>query len=115
MSYQFSRGAEQSICGAINLESVQPIAEASVIGLIAAAVVRVRQTPELACDRARMAALAAAILIGLQLSADYWASLYVVWIAPVLCASLLAGPRAAATETELVAHARLQTAAVTAG
>ena len=36
-----------------------------------------------------MAALIAAILIGLQLSADYWAFLYAVWVAPLLVISLL--------------------------
>ena len=31
-----------------------------------------------------MAALCAAILIGLQLSADYWAFLYLAWVMPLL-------------------------------
>jgi Glycosyltransferase family 87 len=100
MSYQFSRGAEQSVWGALGIEGLQPLAQACVLGLIAAAVVRLRQTPELAHDRARMAALAAAILIGIQLAADYWAFLYLVWIAPVLSASLLAQAGPAALDTQ---------------
>jgi hypothetical protein len=36
-----------------------------------------------------MAALSAAILIGLQLAADYWAFLYLVWVMPLVCLSLL--------------------------
>ena len=44
----------------------------------------------LAGDRGRMAALSAAILIGLQLTADYWAFLYVAWVVPLAGVSLLA-------------------------
>ena len=43
-----------------------------------------------------MAALIAAILIGLQLSADYWAFLYLAWIVPMVGVSLLADRGAAA-------------------
>lgn len=58
--------------------------------------VKLRQEPDLARDRARMAALGAAILIGLQLTAEYWAFLYLVWILPLAVLSLLADSRAAA-------------------
>jgi hypothetical protein len=37
-----------------------------------------------------MAALAASVLIGLQLSADYWAFLYLVWVVPLVCGALYA-------------------------
>ncbi len=117
MSYQFSRGTDQSIWGALRIESLQPLAEACVVGLITAAVARLRMAPELARDRARMAALAAAILIGLQLAADYWAFLYLVWVAPMLCTSLLADARAPELGAEPVARAsgQLQPAAALAG
>jgi hypothetical protein len=90
MSFQFSRGSLQSVWSALGIERLQPLGQACVLGLIAAAVVKLRQQPELARDRARMAALTAAILIGLQLAADYWAFLYLSWVAPALCLSLLA-------------------------
>jgi hypothetical protein len=117
MSYQLSRGAGQSIWGALQIEGLQPLAQAFVLGLISAAVVRLRQTPELAHDRARMAALAAAILIGMQLAADYWAFLYLVWIAPVLSASLLAqgDPIALAAESIPQSIPQLQPAPALAG
>jgi len=105
MSYQFSRGAEQSIWGALRIEALQPIGQACVLGLITAAVVRLQQARELTRDRARMAALATAILIGLQLAADYWAFLYLVWIAPALCASLLADQQTRELGTEPVVEA----------
>jgi hypothetical protein len=52
-----------------------------------------------------MAALTAAILIGLQLSADYWAFLYLAWIMPMAGVSLLADRGAVAEAVE--AHAGL--------
>jgi hypothetical protein len=42
-----------------------------------------------------MAALSAAVLIGLQLAGNYWAFLYVVWVVPLILISLLAPERAA--------------------
>jgi hypothetical protein len=39
-----------------------------------------------------LAALAAAVLIALQLAADHWFYLYVVWFAPLTWVALLAGP-----------------------
>jgi uncharacterized membrane protein len=88
VSYQFTRGSLQSIWSVLGIESLQPLAQACVLGLIAGACVKLWREPELAHDRARMAALSAAILIGLQLSADYWAFLYVVWFVPLVCVSL---------------------------
>jgi hypothetical protein len=88
VSYQFTRGSLQSIWSVLGLDSVQPLAQALVLGLVATATVRVWREPSLARDRGRMAALGAAILIGLQLSADYWAFLYLVWFVPLACVSL---------------------------
>jgi hypothetical protein len=88
LSYQFSRGSPQSVWSVLGIEALQPIAQASVLALVAGAAMRVWRDPELAGDRARVAALSAAILLGLQLSADYWAFLYVAWIAPLISLSL---------------------------
>jgi glycosyl transferase family 87 len=88
VAYQFSRGSLQSVWSALGIERLQPVGQACVLGLIAGAVVKLRQEPELARDRSRIAALTAAILIGLQLAADYWAFLYLVWMAPLVCAAL---------------------------
>ncbi len=96
MSYQFTRGSEQSVWTPLGIDGLQPFAQGCVLGLIAGAVMKLRLEPELAHDRARMAALVAAILIGLQLSADYWAFLYLAWIMPLVGVSLLADPVGAA-------------------
>jgi Glycosyltransferase family 87 len=92
VSFQFSRGSLQSAWATLGLERLQPLVEALALGLIAAAVIALRRDPALAEQPARMAALMAAILLGLQLSADYWAFLYVAWVAPLIVLSLLSGP-----------------------
>jgi hypothetical protein len=89
ISYQFSRGAEQSPWAALGIEWLQPVGQACLLGLVAGAALRLRRDPDLAADRSRLAALSAAILIGLQLAADYWAFLYLVWVLPLFCVSLL--------------------------
>jgi hypothetical protein len=90
LSFQFSRGSPQSIWAVLGIDRLQPLAQACVLGMIAAAAARLHRDPELAPDRARMAALTAAILLGLQLAANYWAFLYLVWVVPLLGLSLLA-------------------------
>jgi hypothetical protein len=89
VSYQFSRGDPQSVWSVLGLERLQPVGQAAVLALIAGAAVRLRRDPALAGDRVRIAALAAAILIGLELAADYWAFLYVIWVVPLLSLSVL--------------------------
>ena len=89
VSYQFSRASLQSFPGALGIPGFQPVMEASVLGLIAAAAMKLRREPQLAADRARMAALSGAILIGLQVSANYWAFLYLAWVIPLAGITLL--------------------------
>lgn len=117
VAYQFSRGSEQSMWGALGVAGLQPLGQACVLGLLTAAVVKLRRHPQVALDRSRMAAVAASILIGLQLAADYWAFLYLAWIVPALCVSLLGEPRACEREADPVAQAspRLQPAVAVAG
>jgi hypothetical protein len=88
VSYQFTRGSLQSIWSALGISGLQPFAQACALGLIAAAGVRLRRDPQLAHDRSRMAATAVAILIALQLAADYWAFLYLVWFVPLASVAL---------------------------
>jgi hypothetical protein len=94
ISYQFSRGSLQSIWSALGITALQPLAQAAVLGLIAGSVVTLRRRPELARDRVRMAALAGALLIAVQLVARYWAFLYLAWVMPLAVSSVLASPEA---------------------
>ncbi len=89
MGYQFQRGSPQSPWAALGLSAIQPLGQAAVLALIAGACVRLRRDPGLATPE-RMAALAAAVLLGLQLAADYWAFLYLAWIVPLIALSVLA-------------------------
>jgi hypothetical protein len=89
LSFQLLRSSPQSVSAALGIGALQPLAQGAVLGLIVAAVIRLRADRALATDRARVAALSAAILIGLQLSADYWAFLYLTWVLPLLCISVL--------------------------
>lgn len=95
VDYQFTRGSMQSVWGALGIPGAQPAGQACVLGLIAGSAVLLRREPHLAADRTRMAALCAAILIALQLSADYWAFLYLAWVMPLIGCSVLS-ERAAA-------------------
>lgn len=92
MAYQFSRGSPQSLWSALGLQDLQPLAQGAVVGALAGACVRLRREPELSADPARLAALAAAVLIALQLSADFWSFLYLAWVAPLLSISVLRAP-----------------------
>jgi Glycosyltransferase family 87 len=103
ISFQFSRESPQSVWSALGITGLQPLGEAAVFAFIAAAAVRLRQEPELANSRQRMAALTAVILIGLQLAANYWAFLYLVWVFPLLAMSVLGEPVAVAVRSEVVA------------
>ncbi len=90
VSFQFSRRSDQSVWAALGAEGFRAPAECCVLGLLGAAAVELHREPGLWQDRARIAALAAAILIGLQLAADYWTFLYLGWILPPVVLSLLA-------------------------
>jgi glycosyl transferase family 87 len=106
ISFQFSRGSPQSVWAALGIRALQPVGEGVVLALIAAAVVRLRADPELGEDRQRMAALTVAILVGLQLVANYWAFLYLVWVFPLLGMSVLGEAADVAVPGEVGAAAR---------
>ena len=100
MSFQFTRGTPQSAWAALGLNAWQPIAQALAIGLVVAGAVRLRLASEAA--PAQIAALSAAILLALQLAANYWSFLYVVWFVPLLTLALFSGtPEAVAWPVEL--------------
>jgi hypothetical protein len=101
VGYQFSRGSPQSVWSVLGLRWLQPLGQASVLALIVAATVHIARDHELAWSRTRIAALAGAVLIGIQLAADYWAFLYVVWTVPLILLSLLAQRDAGAEQVAL--------------
>jgi hypothetical protein len=93
ISFQFTRGSQHSLWAVTGSVQIQQLAEAATVALIVGAVLRIRRDQALAEDRARIAAVAAAVLLGLQISANYWNYAYLVWVFPFLSLSLLAGHR----------------------
>lgn len=92
MAFQFSRGSPQSTWNALGLSALQPLGAAAVLALVAGAAARLGRDARLAEDPRRVAALAAAVLIGLELAAGYWAFLYLAWVMPLVCLGLLGDP-----------------------
>jgi hypothetical protein len=100
VSFQLNRGSPQSLWAVLGVQWLQPLAQALVLALIAGAAVRLGASRDLASDRVRIAALTAAIMIALQLAADYWAFLYASWVAPLVVLTLLADVEAKAVVSE---------------
>jgi uncharacterized membrane protein len=89
IGYQLSRSSPFSLYGLYgHLDWLQDVVKLGVAGLalLVAFVPRTR-------DLRQVAALSAAVLIGLQLSATYWFYLYLVWIAPLALVAVLAAYR----------------------
>ena len=105
ISYQFARGSEQSFPAVLPFAGLQPLLEALVLATVCAATTAIARRGE-ALDTRRLSALTVLILIGLQLSANYWSVLYLAWLAPGLLVALLLQPEPAAA-TALARHPRL--------
>jgi len=93
MSFQFTRGSQHSLWTLIGGAPVQELFEAATCALVLGAALRIRRDPALAGDFARLAGIAAAIMLGLQVSANYWSYLYLVWVFPFIALSLLSDRR----------------------
>jgi hypothetical protein len=91
LAFQFERRTLHSAWTLLGIEWLQPLVQAGVLALVAGAAVRVRREPALAADPARLAALAGAVLLGLQLAGYYWTYLYLAWAMPCIVLGLL-GP-----------------------
>ncbi len=91
IGYQASRPAPFSIWGQVDgLEALQSATQAAA-ALLAAAVFFVPRRRDLV----QVAALAAAVLIALQLGVSYWFYLYVAWFAPLALVAFFAPLRGA--------------------
>ena len=88
MSFQFTRSSPHTLWSLVGSVPLQQLTEAATLALVAGAAVRLRRDAGLAADRSRIAALAAAILLGAQLSASYWNYMYLVWALPFLVPAL---------------------------
>lgn len=91
IGFQFARRSELSIWTALGLQPLQPLAQALVIALVAGGTVLAWLDRAVATDPRRIAALTTAILAVLQVSANHWAPMYLMWFAPPALIALL-GP-----------------------
>lgn len=87
--FQFTRASPHTLWAVVGSVPLQQLAQAATLALIAGAVVKLRREGTLADDRRRLAAIGVAVLLGIQISANYWSFLYLVWITPLLLLSIL--------------------------
>jgi hypothetical protein len=90
IGYQQTRTSPHAIWPLIGSVPLQQLAEAGTLAVVAAATVLCRTDAAFAADRHRLAALFAAVLLGIQISANYWSYLYLTWVVPLVLLSLLA-------------------------
>jgi hypothetical protein len=90
MTFQITRTSPHSLWAIVGSVPLQQLTEAATLALVAGLAVRLRCDRGLVHDRARVAALFAAILLGTQLSASYWNYMYLVWALPFLVPALFA-------------------------
>lgn len=89
VGYQADRVSPQSVWALTGSVPLQQLIQAATLAMIAGASVRLRRDGALASDRTRLAALCAAVMIAVQLSASYWTYMYLVWALPGVMLSLL--------------------------
>ena len=89
IGYQLGRESPFSLWGLHpSLQPLQLLLEVAVVGLCAVLAFVPRRR-----DSRQIAALAAAVLIGLQLCSNYWLFLYVSWFAPLALVAMLGAYR----------------------
>jgi hypothetical protein len=86
LAFQFDRESPFSIWGLWNLGTVQHVVQGGAVLLAIAVAVFPRRR-----DLLTLAALAAAVLIAVQLAVTHWFYLYVVWFLPPLLLALVGG------------------------
>jgi hypothetical protein len=99
LSFQFTRSSPHTLWAIVGRVPLQQLVQAATLALIAATLVTLRRNPGLGEDRLRVAALAGATLLGVQLAANYWNYMYLAWVAPFLVMALLVGERDGSAST----------------
>lgn len=88
VSFQFTRSSPHTLWTVVGSVPLQQLAEALTLALVAGAFLRLRRDRGLAADPVRFAALAAAVLLGVQIAANYWNYMYLAWAGPLIALSL---------------------------
>jgi hypothetical protein len=85
LGFQSGRGSPFSIWGLWGLDSLLPLVQLAAAALAVALAFVPRRR-----DLGTLCALAAAVLIAVQIGLGHWFYLYLVWFAPLVWAALLA-------------------------
>ena len=93
LSFQAERGSLLSPWSLIGWHPAQLAFQAGVLTLICVAAVRAARDRSIASNPRRVAALAAGIVLALQLGAGYWSYTYLAWVFPLIAIALLAERR----------------------
>jgi hypothetical protein len=94
LSFQFQRASFHAPWRPFGLSWLQIILQAALLALLALATVRAWRNRSLRTDLPRLAGLSGALLLGAQLTANYWTWAYLPWAFPCIAAALLiAQPR----------------------
>jgi hypothetical protein len=93
LSFQAERGSFMSVWAEIDFPAAQIAFQAALITGIVMAGLWAWRDRALAGDARRLAALAAAVLIGVQLAVNHWSATYLAWLFPLLAVALLSGGR----------------------
>jgi uncharacterized membrane protein len=93
LSFQSQRGSPMSLWALLELPVAHVAFQAAVVTGLVLASVAVWRDPALAADPRRMAALGAAVLLGVQLAANHWSVTYLAWVFPLAALALLSGAR----------------------
>jgi hypothetical protein len=88
LSFQFQRGSFYAPWYTFGVQWLQPAVQAAVLAILAAAVLRLRAEETLRTDLVRLSAIGAALLLGVQLAANYWTWSYLPWLFPFIAAAL---------------------------
>jgi hypothetical protein len=89
VSFQAERGSLLSPWTLLGAGGAQLVFQAAVVAALALAAMRVWRDRALAADPHRMAALGAAIMLAVQLAANYWSYTYLAWVFPLVAVGLL--------------------------
>jgi len=100
MAFQLDRRSMMSIWTALGIEPLQPLMQGAALAIALGGATLVWLDRSVAADPRRVAGLVAATLGALQLAANHWAPLYLLWLAPPAMVALLGplGARVAVAE-----------------
>ncbi len=96
VGFQFTRSAPDTLWTFIGSVPLQQFVQAITLALIAGGAIRLWRDRAMAIDRTRVAALCAAVLLGVQLAGNYWTFMYLTWALPFVLLSLLLDPESEA-------------------